>query len=308
MEKLQKALKEARIARAQATGGPRPMQTPPAQAATPLELPPQTRAPAPGQPVAPAQIQARATPPVRRPEMAGFPPIWSELIPYEPNPDHLQKQRILTLDAQPVSNPFDVLRTKIFLLMQKNGWKRLAITSPHKACGKTTTACNLAVGLSRQPENRTMLFDMDLRRPGIAKVMGRQPLYGIKSMLTGEATPEDQMFCLRGNVALSMNRAAVPDSTQLLLAKRTANMFDRIQEVFDPDMMIFDLPPMFAADDARAFLSNVDCAMIVARASHTRTSQLDQCEREVAQATNVLGVVLNNCRFVDQEDQYYEEY
>lgn len=236
------------------------------------------------------------------------PPLWEELAPYEPNPDLLQRNRILTLNSQSSSNPFDILRTKVFLLMRENGWTRLAITSPNKACGKTTTACNLAVGFSRQRENRTMLFDVDLRRPGVGKMLGRIPEHGIKSMLTGDVPPQDQMLRLRSNVALSMARKSVPDPTQLLLAQKTSEKFDQIQADFLPDTMIFDLPPMLVTDDARAFLKNVDCALIVARAEQTKMSQLDICEREIAEQTNVLGIVLNNCRHMSAEDQYYGDY
>ena len=290
MEKLQKALQDARLARENALGHPpAPPQAAPVVLRDAIDAPQQ---PAQTRTAAPAQFLAP----------------WPELIPYEPNPDYLRKQRILTLNAEALSNPFDVLRTKVFLLMQRNGWKRLAITSPNKSCGKTTTACNLAVGMSRQRENRTILFDTDLRRPNVANLLGRKPPHSIKPMLTGDIAPQDQMLCLRGNVALAMNTATVPDSTQLLLAGRTAETLNRIQSSFDPDMMIFDLPPMFAADDTRAFLKNVDCAMIVARSEHTKTSQLDQCEREVADQTNVLGVVLNNCRHMRQEEMYYDAY
>ena len=287
MERLQRALSEARRARRELQGNVAPV--PNGQLAeTPLQLEPR-----------------QADPRRKSAAIAMFPPLWSELTPYEPNPAHLQKHRIQTLNADDVSSPFDMLRTKFFLLMQKNNWKRVAITSPTKGCGKTTTACNLAVGLSRQRENRSILFDMDLRRPSITTLLGRAPQNGIKSMLTGEVAPEDQMLCLRGNVALALNKTAVPDATQLLLAQRTADTLDRIQEDFDPHIMIFDLPPMLATDDARAFLSNVDCAIIVARAEQTKHSQLDQCEREVAAQTNVLGVVLNECRHIEAEDRYY---
>ncbi|RLJ36193.1 capsular exopolysaccharide synthesis family protein [Litoreibacter meonggei] len=236
------------------------------------------------------------------------PPVWDELTPFEPNLDVLMHNRVMTLNAQAVPNPFDILRTKVFLLMRQNGWKRVAITSPTKSCGKTTTACNLAVGFSRQRENRTMLFDVDLRRPGVAKVLGHKPQHGIKSLLTGDVTPQEQMLRLRTNVALSMAHNPVSDPTQLLLAQQTSEVLDDIQTEFTPDIMIFDLPPMLVTDDARAFLKNVDCALIVARAEQTRMSELDICEREVGEHTNVLGVVLNNCRHVADEEQYYGEY
>ncbi|WP_281856949.1 tyrosine-protein kinase family protein [Litoreibacter halocynthiae] len=231
--------------------------------------------------------------------------LWDDLTPYEPNPDLLLRNRILTLNSEAEANPFDVLRTKVFLLMQENGWTRLAITSPNKDCGKTTTACNLAIGFSRQRENRTMLFDFDLRSPAVADMLGRKPNHGIKAMLTGDVPPKDQMLCLRGNVALSLGNMAISDPTQLLLSKHTADMLDKVQADFAPDLMIFDLPSMFAADDARAFLKNADCALILARAEHTTMAQLDTCERQVAEYTNVLGIVLNSCRHADVEGSYF---
>lgn len=265
-----------------------------------------------GQAVSPATIQARPKAKSRSTphDVPVLPatPHWAELAPFEPDLNHLKKNRILTLNAEAASNPFDILRTKAFLLMRQNGWTRMAITSPNQSCGKTTTACNLAVGFSRQRENRTMLFDMDLRRPNVANLLGRKPEHGVKRLLTGEISPQEQMLCLRGNVAVSMAPGPVADSTQLLLSQQTSDKLDEVQHDYAPDIMIFDLPPMLSTDDARAFLKNVDCALIVARAEQTKMSQLDQCESEVAQQTNVLGIVLNNCRHSTQEDQGYEGY
>jgi len=49
-------------------------------------------------------------------------------------------------------------------------------------------------------------------------------------------------------------------------------------------------------DDTRAFLKNVDCALIIVRADQTKYSHFDISEREIAEHTNVLGVVLNGYR------------
>ena len=60
--------------------------------------------------------------------------------------------------------------------------------------------------------------------------------------------------------------------------------------------MIFDLPSVLVNDDSRAFLKNADCALIVVRADTTTYGQFEACQREVAEHTNVLGVVLNAYR------------
>jgi protein-tyrosine kinase len=77
------------------------------------------------------------------------------------------------MEAGRESTTFDILRTKVQLMMQKNKWSgALAVTSPTPGCGKTTTACNLALGLSRQKGVRTILVELDLSRPMIAKMLG----------------------------------------------------------------------------------------------------------------------------------------
>lgn len=237
-----------------------------------------------------------------------FPPIWETLKPFEPDAGHFLENRIMTLNALPEANPLDVLRTKVFLMMRQNGWTRLAITSPNQGCGKTTTACNLAVGFSRQSEVKSMLFDLDLRRPGVAAMLGFKPEHDILSLLKGDATEAEQIVRLRSNVAISAARRPVSDPTQLLLSQKTVRCFNELQAKFEPDMMIFDLPPMLVTDDARAMLKNVDCALIVAKAEQTRMSQLDICEREVSEYTNVMGVVLNNCRHMVGDEDYYGNY
>ena len=45
---------------------------------------------------------------------------------------------------------------------------------------------------------------------------------------------------------------------------------------------------------------NVDCALILAEADRTTTAQIDLAERQVSELTNVMGVVLNKCRYATE--------
>lgn len=231
---------------------------------------------------------------------------WSELPGFEPNEALLKRNRVVTYSAGSNATPFDVLRTKIVLQMRKNGWKRLAITSPNAGCGKTTMGCNLTVGLSRQPDIRTILFELDLRKPAMAKMLGMTPQYDVTEVLSGTAGFAEQAVRLRENVAISAANKPAGDPMRYLLSAETDQRLRTIENTYQPDLMIFDLPPILAADDTRAVLSKVDCALIVIRAEKTTVAQIDACEREIAEHTNVLGVVVNNCRF--PESSSYEDY
>ncbi len=276
MEKLQKALRKARQERGDAAG----------------------RAP----------LQQSAHNPQAAAQSVHFSPAWDKLASFEPDPDHLKNKHITTLHSNPDSNLFDILRTKLFLMMREKGWTRLAITSPDKGCGKTTVACNLAVGFSRQREIKSLLFDFDLRNPSVASMMGHMPEHDVSEMLLGDVPPEKQMVRFRDNTAMSLAKRAMHDPLQVLMPSETGQILDDIEATFDPAIMLFDLPPILVSDDVHAVLKYVDCAVIVVRAEQTRAAQFDQCEREVGEHTNVLGTVLNNCRHLTPGEDYYGEY
>lgn len=232
--------------------------------------------------------------------------LWSELPDFAPNARHLRKNRIVTQQAGPDAVPFDLLRTKTLTHMRKNNWRRLAISSATPSCGKTLVACNLALSLSRQPDIRALLIELDLRRPTIAKVLGARPAHDIADVLAGDVPFEQQTLRIGDNLAVSLATRQVEDPTRLLLNSFTQDVLKDIETRFRPDLVIFDLPPLLAGGYTVGFLDHVDCALTVARAGKSTTTQVDTCEREIAEHTNVLGIVLNQCDFGDETPSMHD--
>jgi Mrp family chromosome partitioning ATPase len=253
-----------------------------------------------------AAVPQPATP--RRDDRQGFrdtAPLWHALTPATLDSRRLAKNRVFALENGDHGAEFDLLRTKALLQMRKNGWKRLAITSPTMGCGKTTTAINLTLGFTRQPDKSAILFEMDLRRPSISGLLGVKPEFGVKDLLQGSVGFEAQALRVGDNVAMSLNRGPSKNTSQLLLRDATGRQLDQIESDYQPDIMVFDLPPMLSSDDTTAFLKNVDCVLLIAGADRTTIQQVDACEREIAEHANVLGVVLNQCRFREDEAGAY---
>lgn len=239
---------------------------------------------------------------VARPQRT--PAAWNGLKRVELSAGVLRQHRIVSQEALRDSSSFDVLRTKTLLQMQEHGWSRLAITSPGSGSGKTTIACNMALGLGRQSSLRTMLFDFDLGDPSIHTFFGIEHRYNLSEVLSGEVAFEDHALRISENVAVVVSPIPEADPTQFILSDQMPAFLDRTEKLYAPDIMIFDLPSVLSGDRARAFLKHADCALIVARADRTRFNQLDVCENEVAESTNVLGVVMNGChpRTISQND------
>lgn len=229
---------------------------------------------------------------------------WLAIKPADLDPDHLTRNRIVSHDHGRDSGAFDILRTKLALQMKKHGWRRIAVTSPTPVCGKSTVVCNLALGLSRQSDIRTVVLELDLRKPSIAEILGVKPAEDIVSMLSGQTPFHEQALRIRDNTSISIARHATTDPTRYFLSETFEERLAEIETVHDPDLMIFDVPPLLAGDDTRALLRHVDCALLIARAEVTTVSQIDTCEREIAEQTNVLGVVLNQYRHEDDTTGY----
>jgi len=221
---------------------------------------------------------------------------WAALPQLALKPARLQRNRILFSDGDADRAPYDMLRTRILSLVQKEGWRRIAITSPTPGCGKTTTTLNLAMALSRQSDVPTVVFEADMRRPAMAEMLGVEGKDSFFDVLLGKAEFADQALRIGDNVALSMNHGVARDPAELLHRRRTGGVLDLIQEAYEPGLMLFDLPPMLNSDDTLAFIKHVDCAILIARAESTTLDQIDHCERELAAHTNFAGVVLNACR------------
>lgn len=233
---------------------------------------------------------------------------WAVLQRLEVSPRQAERKRLTALMGPPASTPYDMLRARIHRQMKKSNWRRLAVTSPNKACGKTTLSANLAFSLARQPELRVILMDFDLRRPALAGLFNRSERHSIAEILQGETGFENYALRYGDNLAVCINHVPVPNSAELLQSPSTAELVDRIEAQWKPDVMIFDTPPMQGNHDNLGFLSQVDCVLLVGAAGSTTLSQIDTCEQELASLTNVVGTVLNKCRYLDKGAGYDSSY
>ena len=271
MEKLQIALERARASRAQAAAG--------------------TAVPAPA-PTTAAPVAA----PTGRDEMDE---LWSVFPTLELDKRRMESRRLLAYEGGAPAAPFDLLRTKLTQAAKREGWKRIAVVSPGAGAGKTTTMANLAFALGRQSDLRTIALDFDLRRPALHQILGHSPKQGMVDVIYNRVGFDQHGRRLNRNLVFGMNDRPERNSSEVLQSHQTEALLSALQETFQPDYMLFDMPPMLAADDAYGFLTHVDAALIVVEAEKTPMAQIDVVERQISEVTGVLGVVLNKCNYTD---------
>lgn len=225
---------------------------------------------------------------------------WDALQEFKPDADLLERNRVVSNGPAADAFHFDLLRTRVLQQMRENGWRKLAITSPTDACGKSTVALNLALSFRRLPELRTVLIDLDLRRPSLARMLGIKDGMDAAGWLRGEQDFAASARRVGPNLSLSANLGPAEDVAEILGGCYLPLALAAAEESHNPDLMIIDMPPMLLTHDMMAVAPHIDCVLLVAGAEKTTVKEIDICERDLASQTNVMGVILNKCQYMGE--------
>jgi protein-tyrosine kinase len=213
------------------------------------------------------------------------------------NNDRLRQQRVIAASVQDERvGPYRQLRTQLLKAMTDNRWTTLAITSPTEGAGKSVTAANLAISLSRVAGTVVLLVDLDLRTPTIHEKLNLSPESGLVDFLEGNAELEDILFDpgITGLTVLA-GRAAGRSSSELLASERMQELMDDLCSREEGNITIFDLPPLLRNDDAILFAPYADATLVVVEDGVTTESELQQSIRLLRKA-NFIGTILNKAR------------
>ena len=203
------------------------------------------------------------------------------------------------------SRPFNLLRSQVTKLMQAQGWRRLGITSATPGVGKTFIASNLAASLSRVPDQRTLLFDLDLRRGSVATQYGLADQPGIETYLNGDIDflAPVARGVVGSNLVIYPSFPIDVSSAEMLAGARMRALIDAMAALPDHFLSICDLPPAFANDDAAIVLGQIDAYLLVVEEGKTTARQVRDAIKVLSPAP-CLGTVLNRYNGVIGGDDY----
>jgi protein-tyrosine kinase len=209
--------------------------------------------------------------------------------------DLLESNRIVSAQSTgAAAGAFRMLRTQVLQRMMENNWRSLAIFSPCRDDGKTTTAINLAISLANDHLHTVLLVDFDLKRPSVAVKLGISPQKGTDDLLRGQAEVEDCLYHPEGfdRLVLLPARYAMHDSSEALAGRRGRELVAELRARYPDRIVLFDLPPILEADDALAFAPLVDCGLLVVAEGLTSREDLLR-SMELLHKTPIIGTVLN---------------
>jgi hypothetical protein len=210
---------------------------------------------------------------------------------------------LLQIHDETAERSYKILRTRVQQRMEASVWHSIAITAAAAGDGKTLTAINLAIALSRDPNTWVFLVDLDLQRPQIAPYLGLRFDRGLSDYLAGKANFEDIVYEPGvERLAVIPNGTAVEQSSELLGSARMFELCQALATETPRRIVIFDMPPLLLSDDVLRFMPNVDCLLLVVAEAKTPRAAL-QHARESIPENKLLGVVLN--RSAEREESAY---
>lgn len=205
---------------------------------------------------------------------------------------------------------YKILRTRVLRRLEANQWRSFAITGVTAGEGKTLTAVNLAIALAQDVNTWVALVDLDLQRPRIADYLGMRSVRGEKGLsnyLQGDATFENIVYSPSDieRLAVIPNFTPMLNASEALTSPRMSELMQALEAETPRRILIFDMPPVLAADDVLAFAPQIDGLLLVVAEGTTDRNQLTRA-KEVLAEMNLLGVVLN--RSEERNDAAYYSY
>lgn len=196
-------------------------------------------------------------------------------------------------DRHPAAGAFRAAARTVQGRMAETGSTRLAVIAVNRAAGATTLAANMAICLSRAPEQRLMLLDLDFQRPGLRTVFGLDPRRaGHWPAADGQGAAAGFRRLGRSIAVGFLDDPGGRDRRQIAAEALRPGLLDGAIAALRPDLLIIDAPPILEGGAAGPALGLADAAILVAGEGRTRPREVRLARELVENELPLLGVLL----------------
>ena len=240
-------------------------------------------------------------------------PAFETLEEFTPDSDVLKQNSIVGFDGRDLrSRPFALLRSQILRRVTRRQARVIGVTSTTPAAGKSFVSVNLASALARVSDAPVYLIDFDFRRGTVASGLGIDFEIGLSDVLVNaQADLSGVGRRIEGtNLAVYPTRMLEEGSSELLSADRFDHLVAGMRALPPETIVICDLPPVFAGDDAMITIEKLDGYILVVDSGRTTAQQVTRAIQTL-EPMPCLGTILNRYRggLIDTYgyNQYYGE-
>jgi len=171
-------------------------------------------------------------------------------------------------------------------------YQTIAISSSISGEGKTFVALNLA-GIIAMSGKKTVILDLDMRKPKVHLGFDADNIYGMSSLIVGQCTLEQ---CLQHSNLENFDFITAgpipPNPSELLLSQSYKDIIEELKTLYD--VIIIDNPPVGLVSDGIRNLTEADIPIYIFKSHYSKRNFADRVKElfEMQQLTK-LNVILN---------------
>ena len=200
---------------------------------------------------------------------------------------HAKSQNPTLVRASPRSSYAEMLRairTRIEFVLKRKDKIVICVTSTESGDGKTFLSTNLAA-LYAMTGRKTLLIDLDLRKPNIHTKLGLENGDGASNYLIGDCELKDTMVTDTPFGFDFMRAGTIPPNPgELVHADKLGQTIAKLREQYD--YIVIDTSPIGLVPDAYAIIEHSDMCLFVIRCMQTNKSFCKQTLEQMAEVVD----------------------
>jgi capsular exopolysaccharide synthesis family protein len=188
---------------------------------------------------------------------------------------------------------FRNIRTNLQFMAPSHGAQVISVTSTVGGEGKTTLCANLG-GIISMTKKKTIILNVDMRKPTLHQRFGLENKVGMSTVLSGHDTlPHTIQHTAYENLDIISSGPVPPNPSELIQSQRMEEVIAMLRKVYQ--VIILDTPPVGLVTDAQTLLRLSDATVYVLRAEVSKKAYLENIEK-LAKGGHIhgFGIVLNS--------------
>ncbi|SCZ79690.1 CpsD/CapB family tyrosine-protein kinase [Pseudobutyrivibrio xylanivorans] len=213
----------------------------------------------------------------------------------------MKKLDIYINDNYVLNDAFDQTVMNLHILKKKNGYKSFVLCGCEAGDGTTTVAINLAAALASSGW-KTVLVDGDMRKKNRYKRLNENVSEGLSDYLMDRVTL-DKIICetTTENLYYIPCGELIDNPVRLLCSNKMDIAREELTNTYD--FVVYDMPAINAAMDAKVVAVNADATILVSSIGGTTKKGLVEAANALCEVkANLIGTIVNKLDM----DQYIE--
>ena len=194
-----------------------------------------------------------------------------------------------------VAEAFRNLRTNLQFMSNYRAAHTIAITSTVGGEGKTTVCINLG-GIMSMAGKKTVILNLDMRKPTLHEKFELPNKVGMSTLLSG-ATSLGKVIQQTEYEYLDIitSGPVPPNPSELIQGELMEKVLEKLKEVYD--VIILDTPPVGLVVDAKTLMHHADTSIYVMRAGYSKKGFLRSI-KEISSIKEIhgLSILLNDVK------------